>query len=359
MTDEHEFQNPDHLELPLEAAIQATLAEPLHEEAIERVKVRAKLLAQSAPLALTRETAVEPKRSPFSRTARWSLGVIAAALLMAVGGTLFLNHAASHALADVIAKVKAAGTVSFSTSTRFGQQPEITGQMSLSGQKMRFEQFSGMLVNVADFERKEAIVLDGHRKLAQSIEISSMGGFVNPVEQLRQAKTDNAESLGEEVIGQRTTRVYRLKQVELFGMKGNAEMMIWVDSESDLPARITIRDTDPKALMQMRFDDFVWDAAIDSQLFSLQIPEGYQPGKIMLDAAPPASSGTSNSPAIVENLLQDKVPSHLVWGPQGRTMTALTRDPESVAPQNSTPNQIGTKTSPNWLKISSIFPLPG
>ena len=63
MNKEQDFLDSERLESPLDAAINATLAEPLPEESIARVKVGAKLLARST--ISTRSSAIrrnEPDR---------------------------------------------------------------------------------------------------------------------------------------------------------------------------------------------------------------------------------------------------------------------------------------------------------
>ena len=62
MNDEHRPSDFEYLEPPLDAAVKAALAEPIPEDAIERVKARARQLAA---------TAVSPSRASNSRNRRW------------------------------------------------------------------------------------------------------------------------------------------------------------------------------------------------------------------------------------------------------------------------------------------------
>ena len=54
MNNEQDFRDSEMLESPLPAAINATLAEPIPEDAIERVKARAKQLAKPAETRFAR-----------------------------------------------------------------------------------------------------------------------------------------------------------------------------------------------------------------------------------------------------------------------------------------------------------------
>jgi hypothetical protein len=70
MNDEYRAADVERLEPPLEAAVKATLEEPIPEDAIERVKVRAKLLAGAAvlPSAGPAGRSTLPVRRPTRRT---------------------------------------------------------------------------------------------------------------------------------------------------------------------------------------------------------------------------------------------------------------------------------------------------
>ena len=191
----------------------------------------------------------------------------------------------------MIEKVKAASSVRLTMTTQFGRGPETSGVMYLEGNRLRQEQFDGMLILIGDLERKQALFLDMHRKMAQSEEIDAAlaRGFGNPIEQLRRAKADDAEQIGEEILRGRRTRVYRLRKVDLLGIKGPAERLVWVDVESRLPAKIVIRDPDPKTESEIRFDDFVWNEPLDARLFSLSIPRGISYGRCRTETPSPGS----------------------------------------------------------------------
>jgi hypothetical protein len=243
MNDEHRFPDFESLEPRLEAAVKLALAGPIPEDAIERVKARARQLAA---------TTVSPSRTSSSYNRGWKasrsiiagLTAVAALLAIVTGGFLLLNHSGGRAFAQMIEKVKASSSVRFTTATRFGKQPEINGVMYLEGNRMRMEQFDGTLIDVADFDRRLGLLLDMHGKTVQLIEIDADAArrFANPIDQLRRAKSDDAEQIGEEILKGRRTRVYRLRKADLFGITG-AEMLVWVDVESGLPAKIVIRDS--------------------------------------------------------------------------------------------------------------------
>jgi outer membrane lipoprotein-sorting protein/Tol biopolymer transport system component len=346
MNDERYPLDSESGDSPLKEAVQSILAEPIPEDAIQRVKSRARLLANPSAVALPVEHG--------SRTRRWKAsralvgGLTVAAVLITVAGVIRLLDHSGQAFAQVIEKVKATRSAHCKTAMRFGHRPEIDGQLYVEGSRLRLEQLDGMLIQVADFDRKQALFLDVRRKVAQLAEIDAAmaRAFANPIDQLRHANTKNAEQMGEEILRGRRTQVYRLHKVDLLGMKGDGEMLVWVDVESQLPAKIVVRDPDPKAEMEIRFDEFVWNEPLDAGLFSLSIPEGFQKGIVIVEPprAEPAQPGVGSpeSPnALADGILSsDRVPIRIVWEPPGTTITALMMDPESVPPLSRRPNEL-------------------
>jgi hypothetical protein len=230
------------------------------------------------------------------------------------------------------------------TSFQFVRQREQTGRMDLEGERLRFEQFYGKLVTVRDLDRGQTLLFDMARKQVREVDRAegSPDRVVNPIDQLRQAKADDATSIGQERLEGRLTNVYRLDRVDLLGIKGDAEMTLWIDVESELPARIVIRDTDPQHPTEFRFEDFTWNEPLDAELFSLEIPEGFTWGEMPVGsiAKDEQRDAEGPAPAVVDGVLKDRAASRIAWDPQGRWFTALMRDPESVAPQNRRLNEL-------------------
>ena len=294
---------------PLDEAVKAVLAEPIPEDAVERVKSRARTLANPPAVTLPNNQGSPAQKRKMLRTLVGGFSLAAVLLVIGAGVILLLDRAGGNAFAQMIEKVKATRSVHFKTANRFGQKPAIEGQLFLEGNRLRCEQFGGLLVQVWDLDRKQTLFLNTHGKIAQSVDFdpSMARAFANPIDQLRCANTKDAEQIGQEILRGRRTQVYRLRKVDLLGMKGNGEMLVWVDVESELPAKITIHDPDPKAEMEMRFDEFVWNEPLDAQLFSLSIPDGFQKGNVILlpeptppgakTPEPPAPSRTASSAA--------------------------------------------------------------
>jgi hypothetical protein len=172
MSEERHPRDFERLESPLDAAVQATLAGPLPQDAIERVKARA---AQLAATHISPSRIADPRRRGWRvpRSIATSLAVAAALLAMVTGFVLFLDYSGGRAFAQMIEKVKSAGSVQFTVTTRFGQNPQRDGRMYLEGNRMRFELVDSALVQVADLERQRSLILNTVDKEFQQVEISS------------------------------------------------------------------------------------------------------------------------------------------------------------------------------------------
>jgi WD40 repeat protein/outer membrane lipoprotein-sorting protein len=347
MNDKQYAKDFEKLEPTLQSAVNASLADAIPEDAILRVKSRAKQLAD--PAGLSQDSIPHTRHGKTLQ--RWLAGLASAAALLAVVIAAFslLNHSGNQAFAQMIEKVKAASSVHFTTFVRFHKQPEYNGVVYLEGNRMRIEEFDGRAIQIADLDRKQALMLDMPHKKAQAFvpDAAFVKGFNNPVEQLQHIKLNEAELIGEEILRERRAKVYRIRKARLFDIRGikGAEMTVWVDMESELPAKILIRDPSPTAEVELRFDDFVWNERLDAKLFALDMPEGFQKG-ILMPPVPDEKSLQAKAPPDNPNypadgiLSTDLVPGYIVWSPDGKTITALMRDLESRQGAGSRPYEL-------------------
>jgi outer membrane lipoprotein-sorting protein len=360
---EYEFNK---LESALEPAVQALLAESVPDDAVERVKACAKTLdgpVASPPL---------PGRAGMRRWARYCS--LAAAVVLVVTAGLWFSEAPStgRAFAEVIKNVQQVFSVEMTVKTRFGREPQRDGKMFLVENRMRMEEFDGALIIVCDLTQGKALYQDIHRKLYQ---LDAVGDdfakrFTNPIEQIRHAKPDDAEHVGEEYVNGRLASVYRVPEVDLLGIRGRGEMLVWVDPANKLPVKIVIHDPHPKGETEIRFEGLQWNERLDGGLFALDPPEGYTEGKIVSIPTPrsvkelPEPAPVSPSQLARGILCEDRVPGRFVWGPRSATITAVMRDPESVPPQErmrSEMRQWNVATGElNWsIPASGAFALTG
>lgn len=328
MNHNHAPQDSERLESPLDAAVAAVLAEPIPDSGIRRVQARAKVLG--GPSAV--QSAGRPRPGKL-RMVGGGLIAAAAIVCLAIGLNLLSERGTARAFEQVVEKVKNAESVQFSMTWRLGKQPEEKSRMFVVGDQVRVE-VGGVLVQISDLAKKQVLYLDSQRKLAQSMMMDARRTqyLADPIDQLRQAKSDKAEAIGEEVLEGVPCSVFRVHDVQLLGAAG--DMLMWVDPKSGLPVRFVIHD--PKSIdkMEIRFEDFVWNKPLEPGLFSLTAPDGFQPGEIVAvpkPEQPTPDKATLDAPNVASDgiLSRDRVPARIIWSTDGATVTALMREPEA------------------------------
>jgi len=256
----------------------------------------------AATIAALQTTTVSPeilrlkrRRIIMVRIARYGSLATAAAVLLALGAFLLLiDRNASLAFGDVVTKVKQAKSVSFTCTQKLTpHSPELKQQWFVQDDGLRME-LPGiqpgfrapepvLLAIIGDMKEKKALQLDFVRKIAEWLPINDKvaRGFVNPIDQLRQLKDQDAERAGIEEVEGRKTQVYRLKKLDFFGGKGKIEegefFKVWVDPKSGLPVRMVLEswNADHKGKMMLIFDQFTWNETLAPEMFRLEIPKGF------------------------------------------------------------------------------------
>src|SRR5580700_11160697 len=87
---------------PLKEAVQTVLAEPIPEDALQRVKSRARLLANPPAVTLAGEHGSRTRRWKASRVVLAGLTLAAAVLVVVAGVLPLLEHSGGRAFAQVI-----------------------------------------------------------------------------------------------------------------------------------------------------------------------------------------------------------------------------------------------------------------
>ena len=231
-------------------------------------------LLDSQPTTTTHEpdaVRLAERRQLMFRIARYS-SAIAAAIVVAVFSWLFFADQTTAAFAGVIENVKEAKSVTLTNKQTIGIGRTMDTKMYFEGKKMRLE-IPGVMAYVADFGAATAYELDLVRKSARSIPVNA--GIPNPVEQLRKVKPDDARLIGEEQIGGRKVQVYQVDKVDFLDAKGQGQMKIWVDLETDLPVKLLVDNPNAERSKRttLNFTDIVWNQELDDSLF--QVPADF------------------------------------------------------------------------------------
>jgi len=336
----NEFR-PNEGDSRLDAAIAAMRNLEIPTDPVERIKSKARALAQVQTVTPSR-----PRRHKRLAAAGW-LASIAATMALAIGTIVWLaaptNASAFAAMVQNAQKAQSVkGVIQLQLANRTDETP-----FYLQGNKARFEFAKGAMVRLIDFDQKKLMVIENYKK---TYDMASTGkdplmGDNNPVEQLSHAKTSEAKRIGEEWLDKKLTEVYRVGKFNMMGIRGEGVMTVWVDKETSLPLKIVIADTDPKHESEIRFEKMVWNEPIDPALFSMVIPEGYQLTKETgIDQTRPKTPSAETKVQKLEDNLQGldfhRAVAKIHWTKPDQ-VTVLLRDPE--------------KTSASQFKVRELF----
>ena len=331
----------------LDQAIHALVSEPIEQHAIDRVAERALQLNSIEETAAPSIQIANPTKSTTAKNQSWvRLTSLAASITIAILGSIwYLNHAPGRAFAQVIERLQKITAVRFETHIQFGTSDAQTGVMSIDKDSIRLEQMDGQFVLIGNATSKKAIVLDTVNKKSQSLASNDVlsVSMINPIEQLMAIRNKSVRSLGNDRIDGRRVEVFQIGDVELLGMKGIGNMILWVDAETQLPAKIMIRDSDPKHKQLFEFDHFDWSPSIDPATMATTTPSGFSDGVVMLDAQrheSDSSSKTAQQDLRNGILSSDRVPGHIEVSRTGDRVTAILRDAESLSITQRKPNEI-------------------
>lgn len=198
---------------------------------------------------------------------------------------------------------------------RTNEQPTIEMKFYLQGDYMRMEmpgkQEAGnakipvLMAIVIDGKTKDVIQVDYANKSARKFKMDERSAKLlnNPVEELTKLTGKNAELVGDEDLGGRKTKLYRLTELHgAFGIVDNVDDgRLWVDRGSGLPVKLAIQtnnspDGKMKVTTSITIDDFKWNEHFKEDMFKLAIPEGFRMSEGSNGANIEKTSDTSAAP---------------------------------------------------------------
>ncbi len=322
----------------LDAALDAIRRAPLPAEALQRVTSAARRLQAESIVPAKGPRLSDRFATPWPRRAlALTAGLLALSIAALFVPGIVAQRRAAAAFAEVVERAKAATSVRFSISQRWGQGQTLKGRQLVAGRRTRYEMVEASFVMIMDLERGRQLTLDTTNKLAESAPLPKevIDLVTDPVEQLSRV----AEQGVEPVPGEPDT--FRGKGIAALGQANIPDMVVVVDHETRLPTRILIRDPDPKHPFEVVLADFHWDAPFDESLLSIDLPEGYTTHEgLVSTGGPPQKATPPLPPGIDHRVIHDRVPAAVFWSADGTRLTTLVRDPEKTDPRSREPNRL-------------------
>jgi outer membrane lipoprotein-sorting protein len=262
--------NHDDLEPQLESAVWAVLSEPLPADAIARVKSQA--------LALKEKPG--PKIRPSTRNISWSrpwmqVASLAACILLVLGATMMFPSSSS-AFAQAIEKLKNAGAYRYKELVYVETEEEpIESEVLVADDGRKRESMDGH-VSIHDSKGQIRLTFDETAKSAQIHESSGDETADSTrefkwLDQLKSYGKNPDKSLGTMKIGGRACVGYEVNPT------GSVTYAVWVDPKTSDLVQVEIKGM-PKgsSITKLVMKDFEFNLSLDSNLFSFDVPAGYQ-----------------------------------------------------------------------------------
>lgn len=283
----HQLES-ESLEGPLTEAVQALLAEPLPEDAVERVKLRARRLATiDGPRSVG--TGPMPNRTGTQSGqggGRRMFGrmPVRVALAAVIAGMCYLGFVATPSgnagFAQVAEKIRTARTFTFDVTIESGgdNQPMRWKTLCLGTNRTR-EELPGGVIQIADRSSGTTLSLHADQKLAIVTQVKKTGPAAanapeglpiqGMVEQFKSLADKRGEPFGEKEFSGVKLRGFRVGD-------GPEKSVVWADVKTGEPARVEMVIRLQGKTSTVVFDHFVLDARLDESLFSVEPPAGYK-----------------------------------------------------------------------------------
>lgn len=293
MNSERDIPEFESLDWPLDLAVQAALAEPLPEEAIERVIVRAKQLAAVAGPPSRKKDFVERKQ-PVPRLVIGSLIATVTVLALTIGSNLLLEQSSAQAFDKFAETLLAAKTVRFQIEERtVGRPTEVIQAYYLAPGRYRLEEQSGDVVKIFDATAAKMVSLNRSAKRVVVVNFRKAPTDTkveNDFERLRELLSKNRDAndaqyqrLGEKEIGGRRAVGFRCDTPA-------TEVTLWGDPATGYPVRIeTVWGGLPRTETIM--NKFEINIDLKESLFDITPPAGYTVQSLDIDVPKPSEQG--------------------------------------------------------------------
>lgn len=211
---------------------------------------------------------------------------IAARVLLLAGAVglavMLVNPGTSVVLANVVRESTQAKSVTFVLKVNYGNMAVLDIKGLLQGDELRCELPNG-IVYVETAKERKGLFLDLQNKEAARYDFPKDATSLwntHPIQWLQQVKPDDAKWLGNETLEGGDAEVFLSKQIGLFtngtksyGFAPEHTSKIWVDRHTELPLKLVISDHQGNDFMT--FTQMKWNETLGSDLFVLDVPEGF------------------------------------------------------------------------------------
>jgi outer membrane lipoprotein-sorting protein len=254
---------------PLDVAVAAMKEIPLH------VVPSTATLNRITTLAMSSEVQVQPTPTASSTAGGWrkiAAVLLTSAALVAVGFGVMHAPSKTFAFEDVVAAVRSADTVSYTTVVKPKNGPSLSYKSIHKGSVTRMVLADGSYT-VMDIAGQNMLMVQPASRTAT---LTQLGKAPKEMPTMRDSIINwlkSAETTGK-AVGEKM--IDGVRAVGFEADFGATTFTLWSDPKTKLPVLIESTIGAPSEPIQMTMRDFVFNAPAEDDLFSTAVPSGYQ-----------------------------------------------------------------------------------
>lgn len=208
----------------------------------------------------------------------------AASILLACGlfAVLFISLHSSLALADVVRKASEAKSVSFVVRMIIPgvKNPSKMKMIADNAGHFRVEEPGGIVMTM-DSAAGKSLMIEPKTRTATIMSFDptgrdQVGGvFIDPIAELKRMKDKSSKELGEKDMNGKKAKGFVVQD-------GWHEVTIWADAKTGEPVQMEMDLADSNDERKVIISDFVFNVAVNAEMFSINPPAGYQLQQVKL-----------------------------------------------------------------------------
>ncbi len=235
-------------------------------------KSTARAIEKTRKVLLSKGAQHSPSRFPKELLIMTSRTAAVLVPMAAVLVCLYSSTFDSLAMADVKSEVASTKSVSFKTKIERGESTIVTTTMLLGHHKERKVLANGEIA-IRDLAKGESIKLNPEKQAAIRTKFKPAKN-VSLYDRVRAFDEAKAKRLPKKKIGMQLVAGFQIAEEQEFV---NIETSVWADPKTKLPVQIERNwiAMDGKRVAKETLTNFQFDRELDSELFSLALPEGY------------------------------------------------------------------------------------
>ena len=225
-----------------------------------------------------------------------TLGVCAASICAALAFGLWGGNSVLGEVQDALQNVK---TATYTVTQTVGEQPAQVWKVKLQGDRFCRAELSGGVYFVFDAQAKKMMEVNPREskvRITEDLPVPQNFSILAKLAHLKASAANVQTDVPSRQIGGKTATGFVVEE-------NGAEYKVWLDPETNLPLEMELERREKlggaagERVIKERWADFRFDQPLDSSLFVLEAPQGYE---VEVRKAPTMSAAEQKQRALAE-----------------------------------------------------------